>query len=176
MSTRTRIATEVAEEGSKGECVSQADQPRPARGGKVDRTARKAQGGANFGRLLRGGAVRVWAGAAAGAAGSGVHGGRPSADPDALGRPVKTDKRDARKLARLLRAGELTPIYIPEATDEAIRDLCRARTDAVDDRRRSRHRLKGFLLRHGYRYQGKSPLEQRRTNVTCANWFCPIGR
>ena len=42
-------------------------------------------------------------------------------------------------------------IDIPEATDEAIRDLCRARTDAVDDRRRSRHRLKGFLLRDGYR-------------------------
>ena len=53
-------------------------------------------------------------------------------------------------------AGELTPVYIPEPTDEAIRDLCRARSDAVDDRRRSRHRLKGFLLRHGYRYQGKS--------------------
>jgi transposase len=52
---------------------------------------------------------------------------------------VKTDKRDARKLARLLRAGELTAIYIPEPTDEAMRDLCRARTDAVDDRRRSRH-------------------------------------
>jgi len=69
---------------------------------------------------------------------------------------VKTDKRDARKLARLLRAGELTAVYIPEATDEAIRDLCRARTDAVDDRRRSRHRLKGFLLRHGYHYQGKT--------------------
>ncbi len=47
-------------------------------------------------------------------------------------------------------------MYIPEATDEAIRDLCRARTDAVDDRRRSRHRLKGFLLRHGYHYQGKT--------------------
>ena len=47
-------------------------------------------------------------------------------------------------------------MYIPDATDEAIRDLCRARSDAVDDRRRSRHRLKGFLLRHGYRYQGKS--------------------
>ncbi len=43
-----------------------------------------------------------------------------------------------------------------EAKDEAMRDLCRARSDAVDDRRRSHHRLKGFLLRHGYRYQGKS--------------------
>ena len=80
----------------------------------------------------------------------------PSMIPKRSGDRVKTDKRDARKLARLLRAGELTPVYIPESTDEAIRDLCRARTDAVDDRRRSRHRLKGFLLRHGYRYQGKS--------------------
>jgi len=80
----------------------------------------------------------------------------PSMTPTRSGDRVKTDKRDARKLARLLRAGELTPVYIPEATDEAMRDLCRARTDAVDDRRRSRHRLKGFLLRHGYRYQGKS--------------------
>ena len=80
----------------------------------------------------------------------------PSLTPTRAGDRVKTDKRDARKLARLLRAGELTPVYIPEPTDEAIRDLCRARTDAVDDRRRARHRLKGFLLRHGYRYQGKS--------------------
>ncbi len=80
----------------------------------------------------------------------------PSMIPKCAGDRVKTDKRDARKLARLLRAGELTAIYIPEATDEAMRDLCRARTDAVDDRRRTRHRLKGFLLRHGYRYQGKS--------------------
>ena len=80
----------------------------------------------------------------------------PSMTPTRSGDRVKTDKRDARKLARLLRAGELSAVYIPEATDEAMRDLCRARTDAVDDRRRSRHRLKGFLLRHGYRYQGKS--------------------
>jgi transposase len=80
----------------------------------------------------------------------------PSLTPTRSGDRVKTDKRDARKLARLLRAGELTGVYIPEPTDEAMRDLCRARTDAVDDRRRGRHRLKGFLLRHGYRYQGKS--------------------
>jgi len=80
----------------------------------------------------------------------------PSMTPMRTGDRVKTDKRDARKLARLLRAGELTAVYIPEATDETMRDLCRARSDAVDDRRRSRHRLKGFLLRHGYRYQGKS--------------------
>ena len=75
----------------------------------------------------------------------------PSLTPTRSGDRLKTDKRDARKLARLLRAGELT-----EPTDEALRDLCRARSDAVDDRRRSRHRLKAFLLRHGYRYEGKS--------------------
>src|SRR5437868_1134116 len=77
----------------------------------------------------------------------------PSLIPKQPGAPFKTDKRDARGLARLLRAGELTGVYIPESTDEAIRDLCRARTDAVDDHRRCRHRLKGFLLRHGFRYQ-----------------------
>jgi transposase len=84
----------------------------------------------------------------------------PSMTPTRSGDRVKTDKRDARKLARLLRAGELTAVYIPEATDEAMRDLCRARTDAVDDRRRGRHRLKGFLLRHGYRYGGQEQLER----------------
>jgi transposase len=89
----------------------------------------------------------------------------PSMIPKRSGDRVKTDKRDARKLARLLRAGELTAIYIPEPTDEAMRDLCRARTDAVDDRRRSRHRLKGFLLRHGYRYQGKSAGRLRSASV-----------
>jgi transposase len=84
----------------------------------------------------------------------------PSLIPTRTGDRLKTDKRDARKLARLLRAGELTAIYIPEPTDEAIRDLCRARSDAVDDRRRSRHRLKAFLLRHGYRYTGRSSWTQ----------------
>jgi len=84
----------------------------------------------------------------------------PSLIPKQPGSPFKTDKRDARGLARLLRAGELTGVYIPEPTDEAIRDLCRARTDAVDDHRRCRHRLKGFLLRHGFRYQGKANWSQ----------------
>jgi len=84
----------------------------------------------------------------------------PSLIPKQPGSPFKTDKRDARTIARLLRAGELTGVYIPEPTDEAIRDLCRARTDAVDDLRRCRHRLKAFLLRHGYRYQGKANWSQ----------------
>src|SRR5690606_17202747 len=72
------------------------------------------------------------------------------------GDKIKTDRRDAEKLARAHRAGDLVAIYIPEATDEAIRDLCRARTDAVDDQRRARQRLKAFLLQHGYHYQGKA--------------------
>ena len=66
----------------------------------------------------------------------------PSLIPRRPGERIKTDRRDARKLARLLRAGELSAVYIPEPTDEAMRDLCRARTDAVDDRRRGRHRSK----------------------------------
>ena len=84
----------------------------------------------------------------------------PSLIPKPPGAPFKTDQRDARSLARLLRAGELTAVYVPEPTDEAIRDLCRARTDAVDDLRRCRQRLKSFLLRHGYRYQGKANWSQ----------------
>lgn len=79
----------------------------------------------------------------------------PSKIARAAGDRIKTDRRDAAKLARAHRAGDLEGIYIPEATDEAIRDLCRARTDAVDDLRRSRQRLKSFLLHHGYHYQGK---------------------
>jgi transposase len=84
----------------------------------------------------------------------------PSLIPKQPGSPFKTDKRDARAIARLLRAGELTGVYIPEPTDEAIRDLCRARTDAVDDLRRCRLRLKSFLLRHNYRYHGKANWSQ----------------
>ncbi len=80
----------------------------------------------------------------------------PSLIPKRPGAPFKNDKRDARTLARLLRAGELTAVYVPEPTDEAIRDLCRARTDAVDDLRRCRLRLKSFLLRHSYHYKGKA--------------------
>lgn len=76
------------------------------------------------------------------------------------GAPFKNDRRDARSLARLHRAGDLTAVYIPEPTDETIRDLCRARTDAVDDLRRCRQRLKSFLLRHGYRYRGQANWSQ----------------
>ena len=80
----------------------------------------------------------------------------PSLIPKKSGDRIKTDRRDALKLARLHRAGELTAVHIPDASDEAMRDLCRARTDAVQDLRRGRAQLKAFLLRNGYRYTGKS--------------------
>jgi transposase len=76
--------------------------------------------------------------------------------PRKPGERIKTDRRDALSLARYLRAGELTPITIPDARDEAIRDLSRAREDAVRARHRARQQLKAMLLRHGHRYGGKT--------------------
>jgi transposase len=72
------------------------------------------------------------------------------------GRRQKTDRRDAKLLARLLRAGELTAINVPDAVDQSIRDLARTRADAVDDLKRAKQRLKSFLLRQGYHYTGKA--------------------
>ncbi len=80
----------------------------------------------------------------------------PSLTPKGSGDKIKTDRRDARMLARLHRAGELTAVHVPDDRDEAIRDLCRARTDAVQDRRSGRNQLKAFLLRNGYRYGEKT--------------------
>jgi transposase len=77
----------------------------------------------------------------------------PSLIPVAPGQRVKTDRRDARRLARLHRAGELTAIRIPTPTEEAVRDLCRARFRLVWDRTRARRRLGSFLLRHGRVYR-----------------------
>ena len=80
----------------------------------------------------------------------------PSLVPKKPSDRVKTDRRDADQLARLYRAGELTAIHVPDPEDEAVRDLVRARTAAVVDQRKARNRLKGFLLRLGFRYTGKS--------------------
>ena len=68
----------------------------------------------------------------------------PSLIPRKASDKVKTDRRDADPLARLFRAGELTPIHVPDQEDEAVRDLIRARHSATDDLRQDRHRLKGF--------------------------------
>jgi transposase len=81
----------------------------------------------------------------------------PSLIPKAPGDRIKTDRRDARRLARLHRAGELVAIHIPTPAEEAVRDLCRARADLVADRTRARHRLSKFLLRHGRAWRGGDP-------------------
>jgi transposase len=79
----------------------------------------------------------------------------PTMIPRRAGARVKTDPIDARNLARLHRAGELTAIRVPSPTEEAIRDLVRVREDIKDDRRTTQHRVKGFLLRQGRRYPGR---------------------
>ena len=69
---------------------------------------------------------------------------------------IKTDKRDAKKIAKLFRNGDITEVRVPPALDEAVRDVCRARTDASDDLSRAKQRLNSFLLRNGIRYSGKA--------------------
>jgi transposase len=80
----------------------------------------------------------------------------PSLIPKRASDRVKTDRRDADQLARLYRAGELTAIRVPDQEDEAIRDLIRGRAAAVRDQRQARNRLKGFLLRLGFRYTARA--------------------
>jgi transposase len=80
----------------------------------------------------------------------------PSLIPRKPGDRVKTDRRDAASLARLLRSGDLTSIYVPSVADEAVRDVSRGREDALRDLKRSKLRLKSFLLRHDIRYEGRA--------------------
>ena len=78
----------------------------------------------------------------------------PSLIPTRSGDRVKTDRRDARRMAGLFRAGQLSAVRVPTPAEEAVRDLCRARADMVCDRTRARHRLGKFLLRHGRIWRG----------------------
>jgi transposase len=80
----------------------------------------------------------------------------PALIPRRPGDRLKNDRRDALALARLFRAGELTPVKVPEADDEALRDLTRAREDAISVERRAKQRTAALLLRHGRRYPGKT--------------------
>jgi transposase len=80
----------------------------------------------------------------------------PSLIPKKSGDRVKTDRRDAIQLARLMRSGDLTPVYGPAVHDEAIRDLSRAREDTLHDLKTAKFRLKAFLLRHDIRYTGRA--------------------
>ena len=76
--------------------------------------------------------------------------------PKKAGDRVKTERRDAIQLARLMRSGELTPVYVPAVDDEALRDLSRAREEAIRDLKAAKLRLKAFLLRHDIRYTGRA--------------------
>lgn len=85
----------------------------------------------------------------------------PSLIPSRPGDRVKTDRRDSESLAGLQRAGELTPVWVPDEEQEAMRDLTRAREDMKHLERQSKQRLNAFLLRHGQRYTtGKSKWTQ----------------
>jgi transposase len=84
----------------------------------------------------------------------------PSMTPRRPGERLKTDRRDAVKLARLARAGELTAIYVPDEGDEAMRDLVRAREDAVAMQRQARQRLQALLLRNEVRYPQRTTWTQ----------------
>lgn len=95
----------------------------------------------------------------------------PSLIPKRASDRVKTDRRDALGLARLFRANELTFIHVPDEADEAIRDLVRCRLAAVQDLRRCRQRIKGFLLRYGKRYSGKSSWTAAHLNYLSAIKF-----
>lgn len=75
----------------------------------------------------------------------------PTLVPMKTGDRVKTDRRDAQKLARCYRAGDLTAVWVPDADHEALRDLVRGREDARQDQQRARQRLGKFLLRHGWK-------------------------
>lgn len=79
----------------------------------------------------------------------------PSLIPRRPGERVKTNRRDAAKLARLFRAGELTEIWTPDEAHESMRDLVRAREATVKDRARKRQEIRSFLLRCGRAYPGK---------------------
>jgi len=80
----------------------------------------------------------------------------PALIPRRPGDRLKNDRRDALTLARLFRAGELTPVQVPDADDEAMRDLTRGREDAKSVERRAKQRTAALLLRHGRRYPGKT--------------------
>jgi transposase len=80
----------------------------------------------------------------------------PSLIPKKAGERVTTNRRDAIKLARLMHSGDLTPVDVPAVEDEALRDRCRAREDAIRDRNAAKFRLTAFLLRQDIRSTGRA--------------------
>jgi transposase len=94
----------------------------------------------------------------------------PSRIPKAAGERIKTDRRDALKLARLLRSGDLSAVWVPDREQERMRDLSRARDDLKAQERKARQQLNAFLLRHGYHWpRGKS-----RWTPAHENWLAGL--
>lgn len=91
----------------------------------------------------------------------------PSLIPKKAGERIKTDRRDALKLARLLRAGELTAVWVPDGEQEAMRDLTRARDDMKSQERKARQQLNAYVLRHGHHW----PRGKTRWTATHYNWL-----
>lgn len=91
----------------------------------------------------------------------------PSLIPKKPGERIKTDRRDALKLVRLLRAGELTAVWVPDTEQEAMRDLTRARDDMKSQERKARQQLNAFVLRHGHHW----PRGKTRWTKTHFNWL-----
>lgn len=85
----------------------------------------------------------------------------PSLIPKKPGEKIKTDKRDALKLTKLLKSEDLTPIYVPEPEDEAVRDLSRAREVAMKDLKDAKYQLKALLLRNNINYKGTANWSQK---------------
>jgi transposase len=91
----------------------------------------------------------------------------PSLIPKKAGERVKTDRRDALKLARYLRGGDLTAVWVPDEEQEAMRDLCRARGDMKSQECKARQQLNAFVLRHGHHW----PANKTRWTATHYNWL-----
>ena len=91
----------------------------------------------------------------------------PSLIPKKPGDRIKTDRRDARKLAQALRSGDLTAVWVPDEEQEAMRDLTRARNDMKGQERKARQQLSAYVLRHGYAW----PSNKSRWTKTHYNWL-----
>lgn len=95
----------------------------------------------------------------------------PSLIPGKPGERVKTDRRDAAKLVRSLRAGDLSAVYVPSVEDEAFRDLARAWAAVKEDLRQARQRLKSFLLVHDVGYTGRANWSESHWRWLCEYSF-----
>ncbi len=100
----------------------------------------------------------------------------PALIPRKPGERIKTNRRDARKLAELLRAGLLTEVRPPTPDEEAVRDLCRARDDVREDVQRCRHRLGKLLLRRGLHSSGRNWTRAHRRWIDSLEWAHPAER